>query len=108
MFTGTHHAVRAIVAQQLATYGYTTIGAMNYMSTMAQAAAPLADDATIAPADGTPDAEHTVRQGEAAATLSASGVVPLAVEVANPDVFPESNKPVVAAGDAVLQGIERA
>lgn len=42
VFTGTHHAVRAIVAQQLATYGYTTIGAMNYMSTMAQAAAPLA------------------------------------------------------------------
>ena len=42
VFTGTHHAVRAIVSQQLATYGYTTIGAMNYMSTMAQAAAPLA------------------------------------------------------------------
>lgn len=42
VFTGTHHAVRAIVSQELATYGYTTIGAMNYMSTMAQAAAPLA------------------------------------------------------------------
>ncbi len=42
VFTGTHHAVRAVVSQQLATYGYTTIGAMNYMSTMAQAAAPLA------------------------------------------------------------------
>ncbi|MCD5002366.1 PTS glucose transporter subunit IIA [Enterococcus saccharolyticus] len=42
VFTGTHHAVRAIVAQQLATYSYTTIGAMNYMSTMAQAAAPVA------------------------------------------------------------------
>lgn len=42
VFTGTHHAVRAIVSQQLASYGYTTIGAMNYMSTMAQAAAPLA------------------------------------------------------------------
>lgn len=42
VFTGTHHAVRAIVSQQLATYGYTTIGAMNYMGTMAQAAAPLA------------------------------------------------------------------
>lgn len=42
VFTGTHHAVRAIVSQQLATYGYTTIGAMNYMSAMAQAAAPLA------------------------------------------------------------------
>lgn len=42
VFTGTHHAVRAIVSQQLATYGATTIGAMNYMSTMAQAAAPLA------------------------------------------------------------------
>ena len=42
VFTGTHHAVRAIVSQQLAMYGYTTIGAMNYMSTMAQAAAPLA------------------------------------------------------------------
>lgn len=42
VLTGTHHAVRAIVSQQLATYGYTTIGAMNYMSTMAQAAAPLA------------------------------------------------------------------
>ena len=34
VLTGTHHAVRAIVSQQLATYGYTTIGAMNYMSTM--------------------------------------------------------------------------
>ena len=42
VLTGTHHAVRAIVSQQLATYGYTTIGAMSYMSTMAQAAAPLA------------------------------------------------------------------
>ena len=42
VLTGTHHAVRAIVSQQLATYGFTTIGAMNYMSTMAQAAAPLA------------------------------------------------------------------
>lgn len=42
VLTGTHHAVRAIVSQQLATYGYTTIGAMNYMSTMAQVAAPLA------------------------------------------------------------------
>ena len=42
VLTGTHHAVSAIVSQQLATYGYTTIGAMNYMSTMAQAAAPLA------------------------------------------------------------------
>lgn len=41
VLTGTHHAVRAIVSQQLATYGYTTIGAMNYMSTMAQAAAAL-------------------------------------------------------------------
>lgn len=42
VFTGTHHAIRAIVAQQLASSGATTIGAMNYMSTMAQAAAPLA------------------------------------------------------------------
>lgn len=42
VLTGTHHAVRAIVSQELATYGFTTIGAMNYMSTMAQAAAPLA------------------------------------------------------------------
>ena len=33
VLTGTHHAVRAIVSQQLATYGFTTIGAMNYMST---------------------------------------------------------------------------
>lgn len=42
VFTGTHHAVRAIVAQQLASNGRTTIGAMNYMSVMAQAAAALA------------------------------------------------------------------
>lgn len=41
VLTGMHHAVRAIVSQQIATYGYTTIGAMNYMSTMAQAAAAL-------------------------------------------------------------------
>lgn len=72
----------------------------------------LAGEATIVPADGAPAAEHAVRQGEVVATLRAPGVVPLAVDVANPDVFldvfPESSKPVVAAGDAVLQGIERA
>lgn len=41
VLTGTHHAIRAITAQQIATYGYTTIGAVNHMSTMAQAAAAL-------------------------------------------------------------------
>ncbi len=42
VFTGTHHALRAVSAQQLATYGYSTIGAINFVSTMSQAAAPLA------------------------------------------------------------------
>ncbi len=41
VLTGTHHAMRAIVQQQISTYGYTTIGAMNYMSVIAQAAAAL-------------------------------------------------------------------
>lgn len=41
VLTETHHVVRAIVSQQIATYGYTTIGAINYMSTMAQAAGAL-------------------------------------------------------------------
>ncbi|EOL44634.1 PTS system, glucose subfamily, IIA component [Enterococcus phoeniculicola] len=41
VLTGTHHAMRAIVQQQISTYGYTTIGAMNYMSVIAQASAAL-------------------------------------------------------------------
>ncbi|MCT1901995.1 beta-glucoside-specific PTS transporter subunit IIABC [Oceanobacillus sojae] len=41
VLTGTHHAMRAIVQQEISTYGYTTIGAMNYMSVMAQATAAL-------------------------------------------------------------------
>lgn len=39
VLTGTHHVMRAIVQQQISTYGYTTIGAMNYMSVFAQATA---------------------------------------------------------------------
>ncbi|MGY3777963.1 beta-glucoside-specific PTS transporter subunit IIABC [Isobaculum melis] len=41
VLTGTHHAMRAIVQQQISTYGFTTIGAMNYMSVIAQASAAL-------------------------------------------------------------------
>lgn len=41
VLTGTHHAMRAIVQQQISTYGGTTIGAMNYMSVYAQATAAL-------------------------------------------------------------------
>lgn len=41
VLTGTHHAMRAIVQQQISTYGKTTIGAMNYMSVFAQATAAL-------------------------------------------------------------------
>ncbi|WEV51625.1 beta-glucoside-specific PTS transporter subunit IIABC [Lactobacillus sp. ESL0731] len=41
VLTGTHHAVRAITQQQVATYGRTTIGAMNFVSTFAQSAAAL-------------------------------------------------------------------
>lgn len=42
VFTGTHHAMRVIVQQQISSFGGTTIGAMNYMSVFAQATAPLA------------------------------------------------------------------
>lgn len=41
VFTGTHHAMRVIVQQQISSFGGTTIGAMNYMSVFAQATAPL-------------------------------------------------------------------
>ncbi|RDX02597.1 beta-glucoside-specific PTS transporter subunit IIABC [Listeria kieliensis] len=36
---GMHHALRPIVIQQISTYGYSEMGAMNFMSTMAQATA---------------------------------------------------------------------
>ncbi|ALS02861.1 PTS beta-glucoside transporter subunit EIIBCA [Enterococcus silesiacus] len=39
---GMHHAIRPITQQQIATYGYSTMGPMNFMSTMAQATAALA------------------------------------------------------------------
>ncbi|EOL49027.1 beta-glucoside-specific PTS transporter subunit IIABC [Enterococcus caccae] len=39
---GMHHAIRPITQQQIATYGYSTMGAMNFMSTMAQATAAFA------------------------------------------------------------------
>lgn len=41
VLTGMHHAIRPISSQQIATYGYSTFGAMNFMSTMAQATAAL-------------------------------------------------------------------
>lgn len=41
VLTGTHHAMRAILQQQVSTYGKTTIGAMNFMSVFAQATAAL-------------------------------------------------------------------
>lgn len=42
VLTGMHHAIRPITQQQIATYGFSTMGPMNFMSTMAQAAAALA------------------------------------------------------------------
>ncbi|RHW48229.1 PTS beta-glucoside transporter subunit EIIBCA [Bombilactobacillus bombi] len=42
VLTGMHHAIRPLTIQQIATYGYSTLGAMNFMSTMAQATAALA------------------------------------------------------------------
>lgn len=39
---GMHHAIRPITQQQIATYGYSTMGPMNFMSTMAQATAAFA------------------------------------------------------------------
>ena len=39
---GMHHAVRPLQAQQIATYNYTTITPINYISTMCQATAALA------------------------------------------------------------------
>lgn len=41
VLTGMHHALRPITQQQISTYGYSTMGAMNFMSTIAQAAAAL-------------------------------------------------------------------
>lgn len=41
VLTGMHHAIRPISTQQISTYGYSTFGAMNFMSTMAQATAAL-------------------------------------------------------------------
>ncbi|BDR59076.1 beta-glucoside-specific PTS transporter subunit IIABC [Xylocopilactobacillus apicola] len=42
VLTGMHHALRPLTIQQVATYGYSTLQAMNFMSTMAQASAALA------------------------------------------------------------------
>ncbi|MBP1044348.1 PTS glucose transporter subunit IIA [Vagococcus sp. BWB3-3] len=42
VLTGMHHAIRPITQQQIATYGFSTLGPMNFMSTMSQAAAALA------------------------------------------------------------------
>ncbi|WP_314063621.1 beta-glucoside-specific PTS transporter subunit IIABC [uncultured Vagococcus sp.] len=42
VLTGMHHAIRPITQQQIATYGFSTMGPMNFMSTMAQASAALA------------------------------------------------------------------
>lgn len=42
VLTGMHHAVRPLTQQQIATFGFSTMGAMNFMSTMAQATAALA------------------------------------------------------------------
>lgn len=39
---GMHHAIRPITVQQISTYGYSTMGPMNFMSTMAQATAAFA------------------------------------------------------------------
>lgn len=42
VLTGMHHAIRPITQQQIATYGFSTMGPMNFMSTMAQASAAFA------------------------------------------------------------------
>ena len=42
VLTGMHHALRTLTIQQISTYGYSTLAAMNFMSTMAQASAALA------------------------------------------------------------------
>ncbi|MDR2868824.1 MAG: glucose PTS transporter subunit IIA [Deferribacteraceae bacterium] len=42
VLAGMHHAIRPLTLQQISTYGFSTIGAMNFMSTMAQASAALA------------------------------------------------------------------
>jgi PTS system beta-glucosides-specific IIC component len=42
VLTGMHHAIRPIVMQQFASFGYSTIGEMNYFSTMAQASTVFA------------------------------------------------------------------
>lgn len=42
VLTGMHHAITPISMQQVATYGYSLIGPMNFMSTMAQATAVFA------------------------------------------------------------------
>ncbi|MTD41618.1 PTS beta-glucoside transporter subunit EIIBCA [Erwinia sp. CPCC 100877] len=42
VLVGMHHAVRPIQAQQIATFGYTTINPINYISTMCQATAAFA------------------------------------------------------------------
>ncbi|MBP2098772.1 beta-glucoside-specific PTS transporter subunit IIABC [Enterococcus rivorum] len=39
---GMHHAIRPITQQQIATYGFSTMSPMNFMSTMAQATAAFA------------------------------------------------------------------
>jgi len=42
VLTGMHHAIRPISQQQIATYGYSSMGPMNFYSTMAQATACFA------------------------------------------------------------------
>lgn len=42
VLTGMHHAIRPILLQQIATFGYTNISPANFLSTMAQATSTLA------------------------------------------------------------------
>ncbi len=42
VLAGMHHAIRPITQQQISTYGFSTMGPMNFMSTMAQATACFA------------------------------------------------------------------
>ncbi|MDR0922235.1 MAG: beta-glucoside-specific PTS transporter subunit IIABC [Lactobacillales bacterium] len=42
VLVGMHHALRPIVQQQIASYGYSSMAAFSYLSTMAQATAPFA------------------------------------------------------------------
>ncbi|SJZ67658.1 PTS system, beta-glucosides-specific IIC component [Pilibacter termitis] len=42
VLVGMHHALRPITQQQIATYGFSSMAAMSYLSTMAQATAPFA------------------------------------------------------------------